>query len=172
MGCCIHTDTESVLIFTPQKHPPSVSRTTQQAGYKATSLRETFPNTTGRQLWAGFVTAHSMYWWQQMCGKGIDVSPDFHVINFDIPQYSRAYIHRIGASDRPRCQKRRCLHSCNLRGIRSWFAPKNASIPGRNVGLSKTSTTKPLRLIRSILWQGRLSGQPPKKDKCACSGTA
>jgi ATP-dependent RNA helicase RhlE len=96
------TQMESVLIFTRTKHRAErVAEQLQRAGYPVTSLQgdlsqqrrqaalEAFRNGSVKILVATDIAA-----------RGLDVLSISHVINYDMPEDTDAYIHRIGRTGR------------------------------------------------------------------------
>jgi ATP-dependent RNA helicase RhlE len=93
---------ESVLVFTRTKHRAErVAEQLQRDGYQVTSLQgdlsqgrrqaalEAFRNGSIKILVATDIAA-----------RGIDVLSISHVINYDMPEDTDAYIHRIGRTGR------------------------------------------------------------------------
>jgi ATP-dependent RNA helicase RhlE len=97
-----HTDTESVLIFTRTKHRARrLQHQIKKAGYKATSLHS--DRTQGQRQAAlnGFKNGHyQIMVATDIAARGLDVDNISHVINFDMPDTTDAYIHRIGRTGR------------------------------------------------------------------------
>jgi ATP-dependent RNA helicase RhlE len=96
------TKMESVLVFTRTKHRAErVTEQLQRAGYPVTSLQgdlsqqrrqaalEAFRNGSVKILVATDIAA-----------RGLDVLSISHVINYDMPEDTDAYIHRIGRTGR------------------------------------------------------------------------
>lgn len=97
-----HTDTESVLIFTRTKHRAKrVAEQLERTGYKATSLQGNLSQARRQAAMSGFRTgAFQIMVATDIAARGIDVTQISHVINYDIPNTTEAYIHRIGRTGR------------------------------------------------------------------------
>ncbi|MGA7676753.1 MAG: DEAD/DEAH box helicase, partial [Dehalococcoidia bacterium] len=96
------TETESVLIFTRTKHRTErVMQQLKRAGFRATSLQGDL--TQGRRqaaidsFRAGSVKILVA---TDIAARGIDVLRISHVINYDMPESTDAYTHRIGRTGR------------------------------------------------------------------------
>jgi ATP-dependent RNA helicase RhlE len=96
------TDTGPVLIFIRTRH--RAARLTQQierAGYKVTSLHSDRTQGQRQAALAGFKSGHyRIMVATDIAARGLDVEGISHVINFDMPDTSDAYIHRIGRTGR------------------------------------------------------------------------
>jgi len=96
------TKTESVLIFTRTKH--RAERVAQQlirAGYKVTSLQGNLPQHRRQAALEGFRTGSiKILVATDIAARGIDVLRISHVINYDMPESTDDYIHRIGRTGR------------------------------------------------------------------------
>jgi ATP-dependent RNA helicase RhlE len=97
-----HTDTESVLIFTRTKHRAKrVGQQLEKAGYRAASLQGNLSQNRRQAALDGFRSgAHQILVATDIAARGIDVSLISHVINYDIPDTTDAYTHRIGRTGR------------------------------------------------------------------------
>jgi ATP-dependent RNA helicase RhlE len=97
-----HTDTESVLIFTRTKHRAKrVGEQLEKAGYTAASLQGNLSQNRRQAAMDGFRNGtYQILVATDIAARGIDVSQVSHVINYDIPDTSEAYIHRIGRTGR------------------------------------------------------------------------
>jgi ATP-dependent RNA helicase RhlE len=96
------TKTESVLIFTRTKH--RTERVTQQlkkAGFKAISLQGNLSQNRRQAALDGFRDgSYKILVATDIAARGIDVLHISHVINYDIPESTDAYTHRIGRTGR------------------------------------------------------------------------
>jgi ATP-dependent RNA helicase RhlE len=96
------TQTESVLIFTRTKHRTErVMQQLKRAGFRAASLQGDL--TQGRRQAAidGFRDGSvKILVATDIAARGIDVLSISHVINYDMPQTTDAYTHRIGRTGR------------------------------------------------------------------------
>jgi ATP-dependent RNA helicase RhlE len=96
------TKTESVLVFTRTKH--RAERVAQQlirAGYQVTSLQGNLPQHRRQAALEGFRTGSiKILVATDIAARGIDVLSISHVINYDMPESTDNYIHRIGRTGR------------------------------------------------------------------------
>jgi len=109
------TKTESVLVFTRTKH--RAERVAQQliragyqvtslqgmirAGYQVTSLQGNLPQHRRQAALEGFRTGSiKILVATDIAARGIDVLRISHVINYDMPESTDHYIHRIGRTGR------------------------------------------------------------------------
>lgn len=102
MGLLDHTDTESVLVFARTKH--RVKRLGEQldkAGYSVTSLQGNLSQTRRQAALDGFRDGkYQILIATDIAARGIDVTRISHVINYDMPDTTDAYTHRIGRTGR------------------------------------------------------------------------
>ena len=95
-------ETESVLVFTRTKHRTErVMQQLKRAGFRATSLQGDL--TQGRRQAAidGFRDGSvKILVATDIAARGIDVLRISHVINYDMPENTDAYTHRIGRTGR------------------------------------------------------------------------
>ncbi|GAB4490165.1 MAG: DEAD/DEAH box helicase [Thermodesulfovibrionales bacterium] len=96
------TDTESVLIFTRTKHRAKrLGEQLVRNGYRAASLQGNLSQARRQAAMNGFRSgAFQILVATDIAARGIDVSQISHVINYDIPDTTDAYIHRIGRTGR------------------------------------------------------------------------
>jgi ATP-dependent RNA helicase RhlE len=96
------TKTDSVLVFTRTKH--RAERVAQQlirAGYQVTSLQGNLPQHRRQAALEGFRTGSiKILVATDIAARGIDVLRISHVINYDMPESTDNYIHRIGRTGR------------------------------------------------------------------------
>jgi len=96
------TKTESVLVFTRTKH--RAERVAQQlirAGYRVTSLQGNLPQHRRQAALDGFRSgSYKILVATDIAARGIDVLRISHVINYDMPESTDDYIHRIGRTGR------------------------------------------------------------------------
>jgi ATP-dependent RNA helicase RhlE len=97
-----NTDTESVLVFTRTKHRAKrVGEQLEKAGYRATSLQGNLSQNRRQAALDGFRNGrYQVLVATDIAARGIDVSCISHVINFDMPDSTDAYTHRIGRTGR------------------------------------------------------------------------
>jgi ATP-dependent RNA helicase RhlE len=97
-----HTDTESILIFTRTKHRAKrIGQQLEKAGYKAASLQGNLSQNRRQAALDGFRDgSYQILVATDIAARGIDVSSISHVINYDIPDTTDAYTHRIGRTGR------------------------------------------------------------------------
>jgi ATP-dependent RNA helicase RhlE len=96
------TDTDSVLIFTRTKHRAKrLGEQLSQKGYKATSIQGNLSQARRQAAMNGFRNGtYQILVATDIAARGIDVNQISHVINYDIPNTTDAYIHRIGRTGR------------------------------------------------------------------------
>jgi ATP-dependent RNA helicase RhlE len=96
------TDTESVLVFTRTKHRTErVAQQLKNAGFKATSLQGNLTQPQRQAALDGFrAGSFDVLVATDIAARGIDVLDISHVINYDMPDSTDAYIHRIGRTGR------------------------------------------------------------------------
>jgi ATP-dependent RNA helicase RhlE len=96
------TKTESVLIFTRTKH--RAERVTQQlvrAGHRVTSLQGNLSQNQRQAALRGFRNGSiKILVATDIAARGLDVLSISHVINYDMPESTDDYIHRIGRTGR------------------------------------------------------------------------
>jgi ATP-dependent RNA helicase RhlE len=97
-----HTDTGSVLVFTRTKHrAKTVGRKLEQAGYRAASLQGNLSQNRRQAALDGFRDgSYQILVATDIAARGIDISSISHVINYDTPDTTDAYTHRIGRTGR------------------------------------------------------------------------
>lgn len=98
----LHTDTESVLVFTRTKHRAKrLGEQLEKAGYKAASLQGNLSQNRRQAALDGFRDGtFQILVATDIAARGIDVSQISHVVNYDIPNTPEAYVHRIGRTGR------------------------------------------------------------------------
>ncbi len=96
------TDTESVLVFTRTKHRAKrLGVQLEKAGYRAASLQGNLSQNKRQEALNGFRDGrYQVLVATDIAARGIDVSCISHVINFDMPDTTDAYTHRIGRTGR------------------------------------------------------------------------
>lgn len=96
------TRTGSVLVFTRTKHrAESVARQMIRAGYKVTSLQGDLPQNRRQAALEGFRNGSiKVLVATNIAARGLDVLSISHVINYDMPENTDDYIHRIGRTGR------------------------------------------------------------------------
>ena len=96
------TQTESVLVFTRTKHrAKKLAEQLDRAGHKAVSLQGNLSQNKRQAALDGFRRGHfKILVATDIAARGIDVSSISHVINYDMPDSSDAYTHRIGRTGR------------------------------------------------------------------------
>ena len=96
------TDTESILVFTRTKHRAKrVSQDLQKAGYRAASLQGNLSQNKRQDAIDGFRKgSYQILVATDIAARGIDVLNISHVINYDMPDTTDAYTHRIGRTGR------------------------------------------------------------------------
>jgi len=96
------TSMESVLVFTRTKHRAErVAQQLVRAGYRVTSLRGDLPQNRRQAALEGFRNGSiKILVATDIAARGIDVLSISHVINYDMPENTDAYIHRSGRTGR------------------------------------------------------------------------
>jgi len=96
------TNTGSVLIFTRTKHrAQGLARKIENIGYKVTSLHSNRTQNQRQAALDGFKNGtFQIMVATDIAARGLDVEKVSHVINFDMPDTSDAYINRIGRTGR------------------------------------------------------------------------
>ncbi len=96
------TETDSVLVFTRTKHrAKKLAQHLQANGFDATSLQGNLSQNKRQASLDGFRTgAYRIMVATDIAARGIDVLSISHVINYDMPDTTDAYIHRIGRTGR------------------------------------------------------------------------
>jgi ATP-dependent RNA helicase RhlE len=96
------TQTASVLVFTRTKHRAKrLSEILAKAGYGSTSLQGNLSQNRRQAALDGFRSGKiQILVATDIAARGIDVSSVSHVVNFDVPDTTEAYIHRIGRTGR------------------------------------------------------------------------
>lgn len=97
-----HTDTESVLIFTRTKHRAKrVGQQLEKAGYRAASLQGNLSQNKRQEALDGFRKGtYQILVATDIAARGIDITSISHVINYDMPDTTESYTHRIGRTGR------------------------------------------------------------------------
>ena len=96
------TDTNSVLVFTRTKHrAQKLARQVEQEGYRVTSLHGNRSQGQRQSALKGFKDGRfQVMIATDIAARGLDVENISHVINYDMPDTTDAYIHRIGRTGR------------------------------------------------------------------------
>ena len=96
------TDTGSVLIFTRTKHRAKrVAAQLVAAGFNATSLQGNLSQNARQAALGGFRKGtFDIMVATDIAARGIDIAEVSHVINYDMPDTTDAYTHRIGRTGR------------------------------------------------------------------------
>lgn len=96
------TEMDSVLVFTRTKHRAErVAQQLVRAGYRVTSLQGDLPQHRRQAALDSFRNGSiKILVATDIASRGIDVLTISHVINYDMPENTDAYIHRIGRTGR------------------------------------------------------------------------
>jgi ATP-dependent RNA helicase RhlE len=96
------TRTESVLIFTRTKHRAErVAKQLAQAGYRVASLQGNMHQSRRQAALDGFRNgSFNILVATDIAARGIDILDISHVVNYDMPDSTDAYTHRIGRTGR------------------------------------------------------------------------
>ena len=97
-----HIETDSVLIFTHTKHATErVAQHLSRAGFKTASLQGNLSQSRRQAALDGFRRGtYKILVATDIAARGIDISSISHVINYDMPENTDAYTHRIGRTGR------------------------------------------------------------------------
>ncbi len=92
----------TALVFTRTKYKAkNVAKKLMNSGFKATSLQGNLSQNRRQQALAGFKDGtFNILVATDIAARGIDVTGISHVINFDVPDTTEAYIHRTGRTGR------------------------------------------------------------------------
>ncbi len=96
------TTTDSVLVFTRTKHRAErVAQQLKKDGFRAVALQGDMSQSQRQFAFDGFRNgSFKVLVATDIAARGLDVLSISHVINYDIPDDSDAYIHRIGRTGR------------------------------------------------------------------------
>jgi ATP-dependent RNA helicase RhlE len=96
------TETRSVIVFTRTKHRVEhVAEQLQRSGYKVASLQGDMPQNRRQEALDGFRDGSlKILVATDIAARGLDVLSISHVINYDMPDTTDAYTHRIGRTGR------------------------------------------------------------------------
>jgi ATP-dependent RNA helicase RhlE len=96
------TEMDSVLVFTRTKHRAErVAQQLVRAGYRVTCLQGDLPQHRRQAALDSFRNGSTkILVATDIASRGIDVLSISHVINYDMPENTDAYIHRIGRTGR------------------------------------------------------------------------
>ncbi|MCB0310591.1 MAG: DEAD/DEAH box helicase [Bdellovibrionales bacterium] len=102
LGLLKEFDAESVLIFTRTKHrAKGLAEKLGNAGHKVVSLQGNLSQNRRKSAMDGFRSGrYRILVATDIAARGIDISSITHVVNFDIPETTDAYTHRIGRTGR------------------------------------------------------------------------
>lgn len=93
---------ESAIVFTRTKHRAKrLARKLEKSGYRATALQGNMSQGARTRAMDGFrECSYDILVATDIAARGIDVAQVSHVINFDLPNTTDAYTHRIGRTGR------------------------------------------------------------------------
>ncbi|MDO8687526.1 MAG: DEAD/DEAH box helicase [Dehalococcoidales bacterium] len=96
------TKTDSVIVFTRTKHRAErVAQQLVQEGYRVASLQGNLSQSRRQKALDGFRDgSYKILVATDIAARGIDVLRISHVINYDMPESTDDYIHRIGRTGR------------------------------------------------------------------------
>ncbi|MBI2934934.1 MAG: DEAD/DEAH box helicase [Chloroflexi bacterium] len=102
MALLRQTETDSVLVFTRTKHGTErVAEHLHRAGFNTTSLQGNMPQSRRQAAIDSFRRGRAKIMVAtDIAARGIDIDHISHVINYDMPENTDAYIHRIGRTGR------------------------------------------------------------------------
>ena len=95
-------ESKSVLVFTRTKHRTErIARHLKDCGFRAASLQGNLSQSRRQAALDGFRTGSvKILVATDIAARGIDIRHISHVINYDMPENTDAYIHRIGRTGR------------------------------------------------------------------------
>lgn len=95
-------ESKSVLVFTRTKHRTErIARHLKESGFRVASLQGNLSQSRRQAALDGFRTGSiKILVATDIAARGIDVLSISHVINYDMPENTDAYIHRIGRTGR------------------------------------------------------------------------
>jgi ATP-dependent RNA helicase RhlE len=95
-------ESKSVLVFTRTKHRTErIARHLKESGFRVASLQGNLSQSRRQAALNGFRTGSvKILVATDIAARGIDVQNISHVINYDMPENTEAYIHRIGRTGR------------------------------------------------------------------------
>ncbi len=98
------TATGRILVFTRTKHRTSrIATSLKKEGYRVSSLQGNMTQSSRQASIDGFRTGkYDILVATDIAARGIDIVDITHVINYDMPDTSDAYTHRIGRTGRAR----------------------------------------------------------------------
>jgi ATP-dependent RNA helicase RhlE len=101
-GVLHRIDSESVLVFTRTKRRAQrVADQLRRAGFRATSLQGDMSQPQRQAAFDGFRSgSYKVMVATDIAARGIDVLSISHVVNYDMPDCTDSYIHRIGRTGR------------------------------------------------------------------------
>jgi ATP-dependent RNA helicase RhlE len=102
MELLYRTESKSVLVFTRTKHRTErIARQLKTAGFRVASLQGDLSQPRRQAALDGFRTGSvKVLVATDIAARGIDILHISHVINYDMPENTYAYIHRIGRTGR------------------------------------------------------------------------
>ena len=95
-------ESKSVLVFTRTKHRTErIARHLKESGFRVASLQGNLSQSRRQAALDGFRTGSvKILVATDIAARGIDIQHISHVINYDMPENTDAYIHRIGRTGR------------------------------------------------------------------------
>ena len=102
MGLLYRIESKSVLVFTRTKHRTErIAQQLKRAGFRVASLQGDLSQSRRQAALDGFRSgAVKILVATDIAARGIDILHISHVINYDMPENTNAYIHRIGRTGR------------------------------------------------------------------------
>ncbi|MFC1901037.1 DEAD/DEAH box helicase [Chloroflexota bacterium] len=102
MELLYRTKSKSVLVFTRTKHRTErIAQQLKKAGFRVASLQGNLSQSRRQAALDGFRTGSvKILVATDIAARGIDILHISHVINYDMPENTDAYIHRIGRTGR------------------------------------------------------------------------
>jgi ATP-dependent RNA helicase RhlE len=166
-----------VLVFTRTKFGANnVAEFLNKHGITAMALHGNKSQTARTQALAGFKSGDiRALVATDIAARGIDIDELPHVVNYDIPNISEDYVHRIGRTGRAGATGEAVsLVSLDEQGfMRDIERFTGQAVPVQAIegfGPEENEVAEPIAMGRQTLWGGL--GQPPSRDVMAAAATA
>ena len=166
-----------VLVFTRTKFGANnVAEFLNKHGITAMALHGNKSQTARTQALAGFKSGDiRALVATDIAARGIDIDELPHVVNYDIPNISEDYVHRIGRTGRAGATGEAVsLVSLDEQGfMRDIERFTGQSVPVQAIegfGPEENEVAEPIAMGRQTLWGGL--GQPPSRDVMAAAAKA
>ncbi len=147
--------TDSVLVFTRTKHRAErVAQQLVRAGYRVTSLQGNLSQNQRQAALTGFRNGSiKILVATDIAARGIDVLSISHVINYDMPESTDDYIHRIGRTGRVEKNGEALTFVTNVDAGKIRALEQLLDAPLERLTLQGFDYTKPAPDQETRLWQ-------------------